>query len=187
MVRRFLYCACCEVVCAQTCPCFRPDIPWDDVRAKMMSAERLQNPLLQCQDHFWEVFCPPRIAPLIRSKGLSSQRSVDKLTGWDMSNDQVLRQLCIDWLSLRPLFVLVCPPCTFFSQLMYSNWPRMNEEKKNADFAEALKFLDFAMHLCRHQVRVGGYYIFEHPQGASSWKRASVPRLQSLPFASACY
>ena len=68
-----------------------------------------------------------------------------------------------------------------FSKLMPCfNLARMDEQTKQARWAEARTYLDWSMSLCHKQVRLGKYFIFEHPAGAASWERQSVQAVADL-------
>ena len=126
------------------------------------------------QDHFWEVFCPARVGPIMRERGFRSSRSLDIKSGWVLDQDNICRQVFVDLMSLRPFFVLLCPPCTMFSTMMFSNWGKMSGDQKYADLKLAVNHLDFAMLVAKFQRDTGSYYVFEHPEGAQSWKRHTV-------------
>ena len=149
----------------------RPTIPWPDVIDMIETIS--EEPHASLRDHHWEIFCPQRVGPLVRERGYRSSKSIDLKTGWDLNDDNVQRQLFIDLVRERPYFVLLSPPCTYFSNLMFSNWSRMGAEKYgHVHFA--VRQLDFCMLIADFQEKSGGYYVFEHPATAQSWNRATV-------------
>ena len=153
----------------------RPEIPWPDVRQILMAGLQVANSARR--DHFWEVYCPPRVGPILRERGYRSFRSIDLKASWDLSMDEVRRQVFVDLIELRPFFVLLCPPCTYFSNLMFSNWGKMKGEDKYEKLKMAVQSLDFCMLIAEFQKQTGSYYVFEHKESAASWKRASAEAL----------
>ncbi|OLP80109.1 hypothetical protein AK812_SmicGene39524 [Symbiodinium microadriaticum] len=154
-----------------------PEIPWRDVINMIETI--VEKPNESLRDHYWEVFCPQRVGPLIRERGYRSSRSIDLKTGWDLDDETVQHQVFIDLVRERPYFVLLSPPCTYFSNLMVTNWGRMGAQKYgNMHFA--VRQLDFCMLIADFQAKSGGYYVFEHPATAQSWKRATVAKLQGF-------
>ena len=110
----------------------------------------------------------------MRQKGYRSLRSLDLKSCWDLHVDEVRRQVFVDLIQLRPFFVLLCPPCTYFSNLMFSNWGKMKGDDKYEKLALAVQSLDFCMLIADFQKQTGAYYVFEHPESAASWKRSSA-------------
>ena len=126
------------------------------------------------RDHLWEIFCPPRVGPVVRRLGGRSTRSVDLKTFWNLADPEIQQQLLTDVISLRPYCLLLSPPCTCFSTLMFSNWGRMDVTKREANLQEAIAFLDLAIWLCELQETLKAYYILEHLATALSWKRRNA-------------
>lgn len=135
-------------------------------------------------DAFMEVYSPPRVNIAVRRRGLAANVSLDLLTGCDLSTFQGRRE-CMDKLQMhQPLVLLVCPPCTMYSPLQaLFNLHKMDPETLAMRWAEAHGHLDFSMFLCKYQRRRRRYFIFEHPQRASSWTRPSVEEEASQPSA----
>ena len=127
----------------------RPTIPWPDVIDMIETIS--EEPHASLRDHYWEIFCPQRVGPLVRERGYRSSKSIDLKTGWDLNDDNVQRQLFIDLVRERPYFVLLSPPCTYFSNLMFSNWSRMGAEKYGHVHL-AVRQLDFCMLIADFQV-----------------------------------
>ena len=131
---------------------------------------------------FMEVFSPPRVGVHVRKAGMRTAGSYDITTGTDLlgfaGRAVVLHALTSD----RPAFTMVSPPCRMYSSLMWMfNFPRMSEEHRSGQQAEADCMLDFAMHVCRIQHQQSGFWCFEHPQKALSWSRDSVQQMLALP------
>ena len=77
----------------------------------------------------------------------------------------------------RPLFLIVSPMCTAFS-----GWQHINDAKRPADIVQREKeigrlHLDWCMKLCARQMELGGYFLHEHPDQATSW---AVPSVRAL-------
>ena len=67
--------------------------------------------------------------------------------------------------------------CTAFSTIMSLNYSRMSKEEKEAILQQARVHLDFTMRLITIQHNRGGYFVFEHPAGATSWQERSVQKV----------
>ena len=87
--------------------------------------DRIQNiePWLDgtLRDDFMEIFCPPRIAPILKQKGFRAFLSIDISSGdqldLSMSGD---RGTCLYELRRRrPRVLLTSSPCRWFSKLMW--------------------------------------------------------------------
>lgn len=105
----------------------RPTMPFTDL------APLMQNPPNTHLDQrcvLWEVYSPPRVCPLVRDLGYRARRSIDTKSFWDLNLPDIQHALLNDLFSLRPFFTLLCPPCTYMSPLMFSNWNRMDVEKR---------------------------------------------------------
>ena len=126
---------------------------------------------------FWEIYSPPRVSLHLNHDRICF-KNFDLETGWDML---IHWKLFFDtYLSAlpRPHVLLMCPPCTPFSALMHSNWWRMAVETREQKLREGLWHLMVTCALITYHVKCGGFYIFEHPDKATSW---SVPALAKLP------
>ena len=129
-----------------------------------------------------EVFSPPRVSFAVSRLGLLADWSLDLTNRYDFltmeSRAECLRVVSDE----EPEFVMLCPPCTMHSpsQALF-NLHKMSEEEKARRFAEADPLLNFAMTICKVQHARGRYFCFEHPQRASSWRRASVQEVLDLP------
>lgn len=124
--------------------------------------------------HFWEVFSPPRVSPVVSALGKLAPRSLDIKTGWDFTNKQHVASMITDLDANRPLCVLTCPPCTTMSRLMATNWWRMRREKREDQATVGMSFVDLSVHIWNFQLECAHFYIFEHPEGSLVWQRDNV-------------
>ena len=127
-----------------------------------------------------EMFSPPRIVPLFKEYG-GSGISKDATTGWDASRWEDRSSLWAWQLSTKPDVLFGCPPCTMYSKLQLTNKRKMGVETFDKRLADADILLDFQMDSFRQQVRENKGFLFEHPDGASSWKKPSVSSMHLLP------
>ena len=124
-----------------------------------------------------EVFSPPRVSEVGEKKRFGRGTAFDLQTGWDLADPQQRKQM---WRKLdeeRPLLIVLCPPCGPFSQLQEWNFQRMPLEKSMMMLWTGLEHLELAMAIARWQKRQGGYFLFEHPLGARSWKEGCVQKM----------
>ena len=126
---------------------------------------------------FWEIYSPPRVS-LLLDPDKTTHKSFDTLTGWNLAVHWDLLLSTYVRALPRPVVILACPPCTMFSTLAHSNWWRMPIDKREAALKEGFFHLLLVTFLLAYHVKNGGYYLFEHPDRASSWK---VPALVELP------
>eukprot|EP00973_Karenia_brevis_P070042 9737672-Karenia_brevis.AAC.1 len=120
-----------------------------------------------------EMFCPPRLVPYFASHG-GAGLSKDLKTGWNgmLWED---RSKLLTWVELEmPEIVFGCPPCRMYSKLQMSNRTRVDPAVFQVNLANADVLLDFQMHVFGKQLDGGRSFVFEHPDGASSWKKGSV-------------
>ena len=127
-----------------------------------------------------ELFSPPRIVPRFCACG-GTGLSLDIRTGWDASLWEDRGKFQKWQVSEVPDVVVGCPPCTMYSRLQHTNKAKIGEEEFARKLAAADVLLDFQMMCFRCQVKRGCGFIFEHPRGASSWKRESVKSIARLP------
>ena len=88
---------------------------------------------------YWEIFCPPRVASMLRSLGIC--RSFDLETDWDLSRSASQWSGLLFDLQARVKFTLLCPPCTHWTPLMASNWLRMSVEQRESKASDGIWFL----------------------------------------------
>ena len=132
-----------------------------------------------------ELFSPPRVSKRAREvHGLRGGwsfdvRAEDPVTGerWDLLQRR-RRIQARGLLRETGTELLVCsPPCTAFSALQNLNPGSMTPQKME----EAVSLVKFSMQMCRQQMDLGRYFVYEHPLGASSWKLAEVRDLLHDP------
>ena len=76
----------------------------------------------------------------------------------------------------QPNLVVVCPPCTVFSNLQWLTgdpWVSDPEAMK-----AAIELVNFGVRVCKEQLRNGRLFVFEHPLSASSWNLESMKALR---------
>ena len=128
-----------------------------------------------------EVFSPPRTVVVAKENGLRGGWSLDirhedGTTGrsWDLSRreemDSVFELLRRD----KPFMVTLSPPCTKFCALL--RLCRKDVDRK--EWLQAVRFVNFAVRVAKHQLENGRHFIFEHPLTASSWRLPSLVRLR---------
>ena len=76
-----------------------------------------------------------------------------------------------------PYVLIASPMCTAFSTIMSLNDSRMSKEEKERILRQARVHLEFTMKLIMIQHGRGGYFVFEHPAGATSWQESSVQKV----------
>eukprot|EP00435_Cladocopium_sp_Y103_P059149 s248_g21.t1 len=131
------------------------------------------TPEMRC--HFWEIFSAPRIGPAVRAFNGRARRSYDLKHYWDLGETSFQRAVLQDVLLLRPLFVMLSPPCTWVCQLQHSNWKRIKKQDPVLSLIEALDLLDFSTWLAYAQSLLGCFFALEHPDGSLAWGRESAP------------
>ena len=155
----------------------------EDETEHSMSAPRMMNMDNDSRDDFIEVFSPSRIVPHVRRRGMRASISMDIKYGNNflMFEDRVAAFATIA--TRKPLMVSICPPCTMYSPLQRMwNLPHMSEETKTERFKESDTLLEFAMVLAKVQYQGGRFFVFEHPERASSWKNKKVEVVASWPL-----
>lgn len=129
----------------------------------------------ELKDTLWEVYSVPRLQPIMNSlPGGKCRRSFDLKTFWDFREPDYQRALLQDIVSLQPLCIMLCPPCTYVCQLMHSNWSRMKSKKRTINLVDACGHIDFSMWIASLQHQHQRYFAFEHPSGSLAWDRDSV-------------
>ena len=69
--------------------------------------------------------------------------------------------------------------CTVFSQMQNINNNRRDTETIRRELDDAKDHIRFVMSICATKLREHRYFIFEHPDGASSWQMAEVKKLMA--------
>ena len=70
--------------------------------------------------------------------------------------------------------------CTAFSQIQNINKNRQDPAVIRRELDEAKDHMRFVMRVCATQVRENRYFVFEHPDGASSWDMPEVKKIMEL-------
>ena len=78
--------------------------------------------------------------------------------------------------------VLLQPECTMFSaiQELFSNADRVSPEVWSARWGNAVEQVSFSMQIAQSQHERGRKFLFEHPEGACSWRLNSVQCVSAL-------
>ena len=129
--------------------------------------------------HVMEIFSRPRLIPTVQRLGLRlvGDKSIDILTGHDLLSAQVRAEVTHMVMRERPRSVVLSPPCTMFSQMMRSNWSRMNPQDVRQRWKNAKILFGFALQIANLQIDLDGLFVLEHPRHASSWKLAGSRKL----------
>ena len=130
-----------------------------------------------------EVFSRPRVTTVAKEAGWVAGYSLDQVhqdqvtsRTWDLLSQRDQNAL-YGLLRSRPSkLVVVSPPCRTFSSLQcMRKHPLPQQEKENG-----IELLRVAIKTCLIQMKVGGYFILEHPAGASSWQDEEMVKLMSM-------
>ena len=134
-----------------------------------------------------EFFSPPRITAEAGKHGLIAGCACDMaaecpLTSrkWDFLCAQDRKDAIRMVMREKPAFIVGCPPCAKYCNLLHLSASKDSPEFKRAK-AQADILLDFAMELYTIQLRGGRHFIHEHPLTASSWREPSVERMLMMP------
>ena len=126
-----------------------------------------------------EAFSPPRTCARARQRGMRGGWSLDcsttdPITGreWDLRDPETQKRVVAMLYRDRPSLLVVCPPSTLFSKLQ--NLSGDPSTRSPRAWAEAVEMVNFAVKLCRIQSVDGRKFLFEHPLGATSWKRTTL-------------
>ena len=130
-----------------------------------------------------ELFSPLRVCKEAQEEGFRTTEppAFDRLEGWEFFD---ARDRSHFWEVVRrqePDLILMTPDCKAFSQMMESNWDRMDEEKKKAIQKEGLQMLLFCIEVAEYQLSRGKYFLIEQPAGASSWTTHGMAWLLGQP------
>ena len=153
-------------------PCARMPENWLNILNDIQSSDTV--------DDYMEFFSPPRVAPLCRDLGLRAPRSLDLATGGDLVVPAQQLEALKDMAKKQTEVALVCPPCTMFSTLMYTNWAKMEPMERQWKLEHACKLLDFAAWIMKYQLMKSRYFIFEHPYRATSWERDNIAEIMQM-------
>ena len=126
-----------------------------------------------------EVFSVPRINQHVDNQdGLHRGKNYDLVLGDDFLQPQHRKRVRDEICKEDPFCVTLCPPCTMFSQRRRSTNDPVVERKK---LREAIILLNYAIEICEDRMKRGRYFLFEHPQGARSWKCKKMVELLNKP------
>lgn len=134
-----------------------------------------------------EVYSPPRISARAPRHGLKGGFALDILTEdeagtpWDFRIPEMRLKAMRLLKREKPRLLVGSPMCTWFSKLMALNRARMGEDKYQAGLEEAKAHIEFVCQLYREQIRMGGYILHEHPEGASSWGLDCIKEIMEMP------
>ena len=124
-----------------------------------------------------EIFSPARVCEEARKCGLKGGFSIDlaeadPITGrtWDLSKPHDRRKVRALVLRHRPKLLVLSPPCTLFSLLQNLAPGGLPHIRCPMRWKEALEFLEFAVEMCRLQMKGGRGFVLEHPWLARSWE-----------------
>lgn len=118
-----------------------------------------------------EIYSEPRVTVEARKFGLAVGPAIDIKTGWDLTKAGE-RKRCMTWIRRsKPRVVILSPPCGSFSKLQNMNpW----SAKRERDLWRGVVMLKFAMEVAKEQMAENRYFVFEHPDSATSWRRKEV-------------
>eukprot|EP00971_Amphidinium_carterae_P242037 4805384-Amphidinium_carterae.1 len=136
---------------------------------------------LECRDDVMEVFSPERVNPYCRALGLLATTSIDMLSRGgeiDLSTPTGRAFALQKQRQLKPMLLVLSPPCTMFSALNRINKARVPDEVWQQRLRAGKELLQFAVFMAREQAVTERFFILEHPAGASSWKLDEVQSLK---------
>eukprot|EP00973_Karenia_brevis_P000364 52380-Karenia_brevis.AAC.1 len=123
-----------------------------------------------------EIYSQPRVTEYAEEFGLRKGWALDLHTcdidgrEWDF-NHLEMRQRAIQKIDEdKPMLVVLSPMCAPFSTLQNMNYAKGNPEEVREKLRFGIRHLAFAIRICRRQLEQGRYFIFEHPQGVTSWQ-----------------
>ena len=122
-----------------------------------------------------QVDSPPRMCEMAEKLNMKGGFSLDLTTkdengqAWDLSQ-QFFRTKALKLLEeVKPMLLVVCPPCTMFSTMQIVIIAKMGEADVKTCTEAAVSHFAFAVLLCIRQSHAGRSFVIEHPVGASSW------------------
>ena len=103
-------------------------------------------------------------------------------SAWDFTK-RADRRLALQLVKERkPRWLIVSPPCTAFSTWNQGlNAMRMNPALRRKSLREGRLHLRFVAAMCQLQLDHQRHFLFEHPQGAASWKEECIQQLLRHP------
>ena len=123
-----------------------------------------------------EVFSPPRFSLVAQARGFEG-KSVDIVTGTDLSIAKNRAQLKKELRDNPPELLVLCPPCTDESGWIHLNATKMDRLEFLRRKSLSRMFIKFCCELFRQQTASGGRAMLEHPTGSDMW---TYPEVMSL-------
>lgn len=131
-----------------------------------------------------EVYSPPRVNRIVvelgKVPGMSLDLSVvDPEDGmpWDFNNPEKAEKARRIVQDKRAILLIGSPMCTAFSAWHRLDHHRISEDTVREQLEYGIRHIEFALELCRIQIRNGLYFLHEHPHQASSWDLPCVRQL----------
>ena len=136
------------------------------------------------QDDFIQIF---RLRLIHRISVLQlcvvASMSVDILTGFDVLLAEKRQEVMAHLRARQPRSAMLSPPRTMFSQLMNTNWARMDPAVVKRRWQRGHGVAEICCGCGLLIMGTGGYFVLEHPTGASSWR---LPDVQALIVCAEC-
>ena len=123
-----------------------------------------------------EVFSPPRFAKVCEEAGFKA-RSIDLITGQDLSLPNTRRELMQEIQEHPPELLILCPPCTDEGGWFNLNSTKWDHFEYLRRIRRSRSFIRFCIELFKLQTGLGGRALFEHPTGARTWH---YPEMKTL-------
>ena len=123
-----------------------------------------------------EVFSPPRFSKVCEEAGFKA-RSIDLITGQDLSLPQTRKELVQEITQHPPELLILCPPCTDEGGWFNLNCHKWDHFEYLRRVRRSRSFIRFCLELFKLQTSLGGRALFEHPTGARTWH---YPEMKTL-------
>ena len=123
-----------------------------------------------------EVFSPPRFSKVCEQAGFKA-RSIDLITGQDLSLPQTRKELMQEIREHPPELLILCPPCTDEGGWFNLNCHKWDHFEYLRRVRRSRSFIRFCAELFKLQTSLGGRALFEHPTGARTWH---YPEMKAL-------
>ena len=141
----------------------------------------IQQALVQGGVDVSEVYSPPRLTERAKRHSLRPGTAMDLATGWNFAIPRHRREGLRLLREHQPALIMLCPPCGPFSSIRNLTNYKRDPDIVQAEMDEGRNHLRFAMSLATMQLKEGRGFIFEHPQGAASWRTPEVQPLLQHP------
>ena len=117
------------------------------------------------------------VTSLASRVGLHPGVAIDLVHGWDLSTPEGRERATLELTEHRPRLLVISPPCSSFSipQHLVKDSERKAEARSKGEDLHA-----YAVQQAKEQVRQGGYFLYEQPWSADSWKLKGVQELMNL-------